>query len=100
MSRFRKGTLDHDGDGKTGGSMKESDVTKAKKTRAKAQPVPATTASNKGAAKSEKAREPEDQVLFLRGRHARGAGIRREDSPYLGRERDVWLEGYDYEEGA
>lgn len=84
MSRFRKGTLDHDGDGKAGGSMKENDMVKPKKKAApKAQ---------------EKAREPEDQVLFLRGRHARGAGIRREDSPYLGHERDVWLEGWD--EGA
>jgi hypothetical protein len=83
-----------------GGSMKETEVTKKKPAKAKAQPVAATTASNKGSAQPAKSREPEDQVLFLRGRHARGAGIRREDSPYLGHERDVWLEGYDYEEGA
>ena len=30
MSRFRKGTMDHDGDGRIGGSMKENDMTKEK----------------------------------------------------------------------
>lgn len=91
MSRFRKGTLDHDGDGKPGGSKpgKENDMSKKKAAK------PATTASNKSAPKSDKARDPEDQVIYLRGRHASRAGIRREDSPYLGHERDVWLEGYD-----
>jgi hypothetical protein len=35
MARFSKGTLDHDRDGKMGGSMKESDMTTPKKPAAK-----------------------------------------------------------------
>jgi hypothetical protein len=31
VSRFRKGTLDHDGNGKPGGSMKETDMATTKK---------------------------------------------------------------------
>ena len=52
------------------------------------------------AKKVELKRDPEHEVLFLRGRHARKSGIRREDSPYLGAEAKVWLEGWDYEDGA
>ena len=52
------------------------------------------------AAKAEPKREPEDEVLFQRGRHARNSGIRREDSPYLGKEARVWLKGWDYEDEA
>jgi hypothetical protein len=37
MTRFRKGTLDHDGTGKIGGSMKEADMTEPKKTAKKAE---------------------------------------------------------------
>ena len=52
------------------------------------------------AKKAEQNRAPENEVLFLRGRHARKSGIRREDSPHLGAEAKVWLEGWDYEDEA
>lgn len=40
MSRFRKGTTDHDGDGRMGGSRKENDMTKAPAKKAAAKPDP------------------------------------------------------------
>lgn len=36
MSRFRKGTMDHDGDGRMGGSLKEKDMTTKKSEQASA----------------------------------------------------------------
>jgi hypothetical protein len=47
-----------------------------------------------------KARAPEFEVTFLKGRHARRGGIRREDSPYTGLLAETWLEGWDYENEA
>jgi 3'-phosphoadenosine 5'-phosphosulfate sulfotransferase (PAPS reductase)/FAD synthetase len=43
------------------------------------------------------AADPADQALFDKGRHAARGGIRREDSPYVGKEAKVWLKGWDYE---
>lgn len=94
MARFRKGTTDHDGDGRMGGSMKENDMpTKSK--AAKAAPKPKKTAAKEPAA--HKARDASMQKLFERGRHANKSGIRREDSPYTGAERDAWQDGWDYQ---
>ena len=39
MSRFLKGTTDHDSDGKMGGSLKETDMATKKKTAAKTEPT-------------------------------------------------------------
>lgn len=50
--------------------------------------------------KSTPKRAPENEAVFLRGRHARKSGIRREDTPYLGKEAKVWAEGWDYENEA
>lgn len=36
MTRFRQGTTDHDGDGRMGGSLKETEMTKTKTTKAAA----------------------------------------------------------------
>lgn len=82
MARFSKGTTDHDGDGRMGGSRKENVMSK-KKTKVE-EPV----------------REPEHQVAYLRGRKARVGGIRREDTPYLDGEADAWRDGWDYEDEA
>jgi hypothetical protein len=54
MTRFRKGTLDHDGNGKIGGSMKEADMTEPKKTAKKAEaetPADAAVAARVAASK-------------------------------------------------
>lgn len=40
MTRFRKGTLDHDGDGRKGGSMKGDGTMAKKKAAAKKTPAP------------------------------------------------------------
>lgn len=39
MSRFRKGTTDHDGDGRMGGSLKENDMTKTPTKKPSAKPA-------------------------------------------------------------
>lgn len=45
-------------------------------------------------------REPEDELYFQRGRHARRGGIKREDSPYLEPAAKVWRAGWDFEDEA
>jgi hypothetical protein len=59
----------------------------------KAKPAP------KAEKKVEK-REPEFEAAFLKGRHARKSGIRREDSPLLGDLGNAWAEGWDYQDKA
>lgn len=44
MARFRKGTTDHDGDGRMGGSMKETDMAKKNTAAKKADEALATNA--------------------------------------------------------
>jgi hypothetical protein len=84
--RFRKGTLDHDGDGKKGGSL-PAVPKRAKKPKAKTEPEPTPL-------------DPADRKLFELGRVARRSGVKRGDSPYSGRERDLWLSGWDYQDKA
>jgi hypothetical protein len=45
-------------------------------------------------------RDPEFEVAFLKGRHARKSGIRREDTPFLGDFAKAWAEGWDYQDKA
>lgn len=81
MARFRKGTLDHDGDGKKGGSLP------AVPKRAKSKRPPHSD-------------DPADRKIIGLGRVARRSGVKRGDSPYSGRERDLWLSGWDYQDEA
>jgi hypothetical protein len=46
MPRFKKGTTDHDGDGKMGGSMKETDMASTKKPASKAKDTEDTGAED------------------------------------------------------
>lgn len=79
--RFKKGTLDHDGDGKKGGSRKAKKVPARKPEAAKP-------------------RDPAEQKLFDLGRRARNSGIKRGDSPYSGAEGVLWCEGWDFQDWA
>lgn len=45
-------------------------------------------------------REPADQVLFDLGRHARVGGIPRDGCPKIGKDADIWLEGWDYQDAV
>lgn len=79
MSRYRKGTLDHDGDGKAGGSMKGSKMTKKK-------------------AKKPAAKEPDlDHASYRRGRAARKRLIDR-NSVTPGADKRSWQAGWDYQD--
>ena len=54
----------------------------------------------KKVAKAEPKRDAADQVLFDKGRHARKGGIRREDAPLTGADRETWQAGWDYQDKA
>lgn len=58
------------------------------------------TKAKKPAPKAEKKRDPELEVAFLKGRHARKSGIRREDTPFLGVLAKEWAKGWDYQDKA
>lgn len=75
MARFKKGTLDHDGNGKKGGSRKKS---------------PALP----------RADDPAGQCLIDLGRHARRSGIKRTDCPLIGEDAGLWQAGWDYQDAV
>lgn len=74
MARFKKGTLDHDNDGRKGGSMKGKTMAKKKK-------------------------DPADQAFYDQGRKARARSIARDQAPVLSdAQRKEWFEGWDFED--
>jgi hypothetical protein len=108
MSRFSKGTFDHDGNGFPGGSRPAKEKTMTKKPKKaprkaadkpKAEPVPHkgpvqptfSVAGNVG----DKKRDPGEVKIIEAGRNARLNSVAREDNPKSGNEADLWLEGWD-----
>src|SRR5690606_20687434 len=86
MARFKKGTLDHDGDGRKGGSKKAA----PKKSKPKSKPAPAK--------KPEKKLDAAEQQMIDLGRVARRSGIAREDCPVVGKQADLWRLGWDFQD--
>lgn len=90
MVRFKKGTLDHDSNGRKGGSK----------------PAPKAKSVAKPAEKPAEPTEPlfkrDDafRIVFEQGVMAGHSGIDRRDSPHPeGPSRDAWLEGWDHANG-
>ena len=57
--------------------------------------------------KRSKAREPEtkprdaaDDAIYRDGREARSRSIPRGSSPHIGKSRDLWQEGWDFQDGV
>lgn len=106
-SRFRKGTTDHDGDGKMGGSLKES-TTMAKTTPAKKAPArkaapkkaPATKAGTQATARKAPERDAAEQAAFDQGKRARSVAIPRDSDPHGKNSplQEHWLAGWDDED--
>lgn len=102
--RFSKGTLDHDGDGRMGGSRKANDMTDKGKAAhatndAKADQVRATQAKAetkpKATGKNAKLME-EYPAEFEAGRRAGSAGIPEDQAPHAeGKQLDAWKAGRD-----
>ena len=92
MTRFSKGTLDHDSDGKMGGSRKASDMTKKKYSSKKASSK--KSPAKKKAPPKEPAYQPQS---YSQGRVARK---RRMDRDYLPVEGDKksFQAGWDYQD--
>lgn len=97
-SRFRKGTTDHDGDGKMGGSMKETKVAPKKKVPAKPKAKPAANPSTPTKAVAQC--DADELAAYEQGRFARQNAIGRRDSPHAhgARLRKHWEAGWDYED--
>lgn len=94
MARFKKGTLDHDGDGRKGGSRKAARKAAPKKVPAK------KAAETKRAKKPERKLDAAEQRMIVLGRVARRSGIAREDCPVLGKQADLWRLGWDFQDKA
>lgn len=73
-----------------------------------AKTAPKKPAPAKPAPRKPKSREPKtrprdaaDEAVFLDGREARSRAIPRRDSPHpTGKLRDLWQEGWDFQDGA
>lgn len=88
MSRFLKGTTDHDGDGRMGGSLKETTMTTKKAATKNPMRKPKDTAPSENA--------QAHPFAYENGRQAAVSGISREQAPYAdGDELKAWQEGYD-----
>ena len=105
--RFRKGTTDHDGDGKMGGSLKETVMVEApkkapKKVPAKKKAAAAKSPTPKPAERAPKERDAREQLAFDTGRRARKSAIARDQAPH-GKADNLlkhWQAGWDYEDAA
>ena len=89
FDRFRKGTTDHDGDGRMGGSRKGKTMTTKKKTAPKAAPKPAAKPVSKAAT--------EHPAEFEAGRRAARSAVPKDQAPVFwskGTEK-AWHEGHD-----
>lgn len=103
MPRFLKGTTDHDGDGKMGGSLKETKMAQApKKTPAKKPAAKKAAPAGKPATtKAEAERDAAELDAYQRGQHSRRVSIGRDQSPFGKGDklRPHWEAGWDQEDG-